>query len=155
MQKTSESFLREFDNILSNPTNPFANAYKHLDKFARVLDESLEIGHNIRVDFTDEGDHYEAVMDIPGVSKSDIVIDAIEDEQNRLSIKATRVIDNNQKNKRFIRQERSIRSYERVLELPIDADTNKINAVYENGVLHLIIEKKNRKERVGRRVQVK
>jgi HSP20 family protein len=156
MSRNPDNFVKEFDNFLNNPLDAFNAAYKHLDKFARVLDESFELGHSIRipVDLIDEDDHYKAVMDIPGVLKQDIVIETVERPHKSLSIKASRMNEINMKNKTYMCQERHTKMYERILPLPYDADMDSINADYENGLLILSISKKINVQQVGKRVQV-
>lgn len=136
MSRHPDRIVQELDNFLSNPSETFANAYKHLENFLRVF-ESLEFGSNVRVDLTDENTHYEAIMDLPGVLESDITVDMI--DNNVLHVKAGRTAATSKK--MFVLQERSTSSYERKLSLPNDIDPTKISANYDNGVLIITVDK--------------
>lgn len=151
MSKHPDRIVRELDNFLSNPADTFANAYKHLDRFARAFDESFDLGFNIRVDLTDEGTHYKAIMDLPGVAESDINIDVIDD--NVLYVKANRIVENSTTKKTFLRQERSTSTYERKLSLPNDIDPENISAYYEHGILSIKIDKMKKDKNI-RKVKV-
>lgn len=151
MSRQPDRIARELDKFLNNPADTFANAYKHLDKFARAVDETFDLGFNIRVDLTDEGDYYKAIMDLPGVVEKDINIDIIDD--NVLHVKTLRNVEGSSNTKTYIRQERSTSTFERKLSLPNDIDPENISAYYEHGVLSIKIDK-IKKENNIRKVKI-
>ncbi|AKG39044.1 MAG: archaeal heat shock protein Hsp20 [Infirmifilum sp.] len=100
--------VREWGNIRPGPVRP-------------VVKESIEPF----TDIFDEGDHYRVIMDLPGVEKEEINIEATE---NSLVVSTT-----------------GERKYykEVAFKEPIKPDTAK--AQYKNGVLTVTVEKKEKK----------
>lgn len=91
-------------------------------------------------DVTDEGDHYQLTADLPGFKKDDIEINV---EDGILTIQAERneETEDTDKKGRYIRRERTYGSYKRSFDLS-EVDDDNITAKYEDGVLSLILPKK-------------
>ena len=102
------------------------------DFFSRELERELseQFTHDLS-GFYETEDAYLATIDVPGVSFSDIHIDL---EENKLSVSAERKDP-------FDKTGTITRKYNRVMNLPKNVDSEKINAHYENGVLSLTIPK--------------
>ncbi|MGB9674526.1 MAG: Hsp20/alpha crystallin family protein [Nanopusillaceae archaeon] len=100
-------------------------------------------------DIVDEGDKYVIELDLPGVDKKDINIIA---KDRFLKVSAKRKLESKEKGENYIRMERLFTGYQRIFELPEDADVNNIKAKYENGVLRIEIKKKPGLE--GKRIDV-
>ena len=83
-------------------------------------------------------------MDIPGFDKNDISVEA---KDGYLTIKAEKNDEVNEEDndKNYIRRERSYGKYERSFYLG-DLDQDKINAEFKNGMLKIIVPKKEAKE---------
>ena len=75
----------------------------------------------------------------PGMQKSDFNIQVVDD---RLVISAEKKTEENTGNERFMRKEFMYTSFNRSFKLDRQIDTQKINAVYEDGVLKLHLPKK-------------
>jgi HSP20 family protein len=103
--------------------------------FYMNLDEKEK--NNLPINYAEEKDKYIIKTDVPGISKENIEINI---KNNILEIKAERKI---QKEKYNI-IETFIGKTEREITLPDDADTDNIEALLENGVLTIIIPKKNK-----------
>jgi len=84
-------------------------------------------------------------MEMPGVEKDDIVVTA---KNGGLEIKVLRKDEYREENKSkgFYRIERRYAGFYRYLPLPPEADLEKVNASYKNGVLELRIPKKESKK---------
>jgi HSP20 family protein len=93
------------------------------------------------VNIKETAENYEVEVAAPGMTKNDFKIEL---DGNMLTISSERT---NQKeendNERYARKEFSYQSFQRTFTLQKDVvDTDKIEAKYENGLLHLIIPKK-------------
>ena len=73
-------------------------------------------------------------------------------QQNLLTITGERKLDEPEKAD-YYRKERFAGSFRRAISLPEDVDPDKVNATYRDGVLHLIIQR--REEVKPRKVEVK
>ncbi len=99
---------------------------------------------NMKCDIYEKNGIYNIEMDIPGYSKEDI---SLETKDGYLSIKAekTNEINEENKNKNYIRRERTYGKYERSFYLG-DLDEERIDAEFSNGVLKITIPKKEQVE---------
>ncbi|OEU61091.1 MAG: hypothetical protein BA867_14070 [Desulfobacterales bacterium S5133MH16] len=75
--------------------------------------------------------------ELPGVDKKDIVVHV---NGRFLTIKGERLSENEVKEDKYHRRERSYGKFERVFTLP-EVDPDKIKAGYKNGVLKIDIPK--------------
>lgn len=107
----------------------FSNAFNGLSSFSGG-----------RTDIIDKGKNYVLQSEMPGFEKGDISIDINDDI---LTIKAEHNTQNEEKNDNgeFIRRERSYGSYVRSFNVS-GVDTDKITASYNNGILELVMPKK-------------
>lgn len=94
-----------------------------------------------RTDITDEGDHYLLEADLPGFDKKDIHLEL---KDGILTIQAIRQSKSEEKDKndKLIRTERSYGAFSRQFDMA-GVDTDGIKAKYDNGVLKLILPKKD------------
>jgi len=91
------------------------------------------------VDLKDMGDTYQLKADIPGSDKSEIKVTT---ENGMLKIEAKTAKVKEEKSKDFLKKERFVGSYMRVVSLPKDADADKLKSDYKDGVLVVTIPKK-------------
>lgn len=105
-----------------------------------------------KTDIKDEGDHYLLEADLPGFRKEDISLDINGDT---LVINAERKSEHSEEDKKnkYIRCERSYGKYSRQFDVStVNADG--IRAKYENGVLTLVLPKKNDALPEGKHLQI-
>jgi HSP20 family protein len=93
------------------------------------------------VNIKETNDNFEVEMAAPGMTRDDF---RVELDGNMLSISSEKKNENEEKEgERYTRREFSYQSFQRTFQLPKDVvDSDKIQARYENGVLHLLIPKK-------------
>ncbi len=91
------------------------------------------------VDLKDMGDSYQLKADIPGSDKNEIKITT---ENGMLKIEAKSAKVKEEKEKDFLKRERFVGSYLRMVSLPKDADAKKLKSHYKDGVLEVSIPKK-------------
>jgi HSP20 family protein len=110
------------------------------NELGRFLDEALGSATPAAVSFSPPADveetdeQYRLHLDVPGVKKEDIQLEVLE---NQLHIRGERKLDASH---RAI-GERAFGKFERVWALPKDADANKIEAAYADGVLTVTLTK--------------
>jgi HSP20 family molecular chaperone IbpA len=90
-------------------------------------------------DFTDKGDHYEMVTNIPESKENHI---DIRTRNGMISISAKIVHEEQQKTNGMISTSKSIQSYQQSTSLPSDADEGKIKSEFKDGRLVIVIPKK-------------
>ncbi len=93
------------------------------------------------MDLVDKGDNYVLKADIPGAEKNKIDI-TVEDQV--LKIEAETSKDKKEESKGYLKQERFVSSYMRMVTLPEDANTEKFESEYTDGVLKITIPKKKK-----------
>ncbi|KAL6635241.1 hypothetical protein ACP70R_027912 [Stipagrostis hirtigluma subsp. patula] len=117
-------------------------------------------GGGAPVDIMEAPGEYTFVLDVPGLSKSDIKV-TLEEEDRVLVMKGgngkrKREEEEDGEGCRYIRLERRAapRSFVRKFRLPEDADTGGIGARCENGVLTVTVKKQPPPEKKTKSVQV-
>lgn len=98
-----------------------------------------------KVNIYETNDEFHVEMAAPGMNKNDFKVEL---DNNILSIssqKSTKKTDDN--NKDYERREFSFQSFYRTFLLPDSAEVEKINAKYADGILTLIIPKKEENKR--------
>ncbi len=125
---------RPFRNFLTNSfANPsaFENLFEGFDKeFASYVPA---------VNISNKGETYVLDFSVAGFNKEDFKI-AIENEV--LTVSAEHKVENNVEEKNYTRKEFNYGSFKRSFTLPENADLEKIEAKYENGILNITIPKK-------------
>lgn len=91
------------------------------------------------IDVYESDDDFLVKADLPGMEKGDIDI-SIHD--GTLIIKGEKKLEKEYKDKSYVRAERYHGSFSRSIDLPSDVEPDKIKASYKNGVLELLIPKK-------------
>lgn len=99
---------------------------------------------HMKCDIYEKGGDYHIEMDIPGFNKDEI---SVETNDGYLKITAEKKAENNEQDeeKNYIRRERAYGKYERSFYLG-DLDEDKIDASFENGMLKIVVPKKEEKD---------
>ena len=106
--------------------NPLFNTISDFVSFA----DEIEDNKPLITRFKDEGETYSLVVELPGFSKGNLDLSVTPNKE----VKLKGSIDNKYKNT----------SIDRVFSTPVDADTSKIGAKLEHGVLNVSIPKVER-----------
>jgi HSP20 family protein len=101
-------------------------------------DETRFIRWAPRVDIVEQDGGYELVADLPGLKKEDI---KIEIEDNMLTLKGEKKIEEEKKDKNYRLSERYYGEFVRTFALPENVDRDGIVAEFKDGVLKLEIPK--------------
>jgi HSP20 family protein len=104
------------------------------------------------VNTSESADFYHVEMAAPGLKKEDFKITV---DRSMLTISCQSSDENNADNKRYAKREYSYSSFVRSFSLPELADSNKIEASYENGILKLDIAKREEAKNTSRQIELK
>ena len=106
------------------------------------------------INVKETNDNFCVEVAAPGMNKKDFKIEL---NGNLLTITSEKAEQwQNSENEKYTRKEFSYQSFQRTFQLPKDVvDEDKIQATYENGLLHLTIPKREHaKERPPRRIEI-
>ena len=93
---------------------------------------------NPPMDIADLGDKYEMHVEMPGIPKDDINIEVT---PYNIEISADHEENNEEKDKNWLRRERSYMSYYRSLELPEQIKSENVDAEFKDGVISVLLPK--------------
>jgi HSP20 family protein len=127
--------MREMFNFRHQINHFFDDAFGSIDRDDAKL--SLWDWHPV-VDVYDNDENIVIKAEIPGIEKKDISIDV---KDGLLTLKGERSHDNEVKNNKYYRRERSFGRFERTFQLPVDVDPEKISADCKDGILKIDIPK--------------
>lgn len=114
--------------------------------------EAESFGRDVRVDISENSREFIVRADLPGMEKDKIGVAL---ENNRmLTISGQREVMKNQTSPGMVRQERMAGSFKRMLELPSECRSDGIKASYANGVLEIVIPKKEEKRQESVKIEV-
>jgi len=104
-----------------------------------------------RIDVAGDDNCYEISLDVPGLTESDLTLQVRDDV---LTIKGQKEERKEEKGKQYYRVERSYGSFQRMLDLPDDANTDEIKAKLDKGVLRLVIPRRAGAEQDVKRITI-
>jgi HSP20 family protein len=104
-----------------------------------------------RLDMSEGDKEFTVTAEMPGMDENDI---QVRFNNGTLSISGEKREENEVKDRRFHRVERSYGSFWREVEIPVAVDEDKITATFKKGVLTVVLPKSTRPEVTGKRVQV-
>jgi len=102
------------------------------------------------VDIAEHENEYVVNVELPGVNKDDVKITL---ESNILTIRGEKKEEKEAKKENYHRIERSYGAFQRSFNLPTTVKSDKIDAVYNNGVLSISLPKAE--EAKPKRIEVK
>ena len=99
---------------------------------------------HMKCDIYEKDGDYHIEMDVPGFDKSEIKIEAKNDYLT-ITAEKNNEINDEDKEKNYIHRERSYVKYQRSFYLQ-DLDSDKVSAEFNNGVLKIVVPKKDENE---------
>jgi len=103
-----------------------------------------------RVDIVETDKNFELMVEVPGLDRNDIRL-KVDDQV--LIMSGERKSEEEKEGRSYRRVERTYGKFERRFRLPSEADLDKIEATYKNGVLTVSVPKSEKV--AGREIQVK
>jgi HSP20 family protein len=116
------------------------------DDFFRPWNEWFENGNLMSaalnvpaVNIAEKKEEYQVSLAVPGMKKDDFKIDI---DGNMLTISSEKEETKEEKEKKFTRKEYNYSSFSRSFTLPEEVNKEKVEAKYEDGVLHISLPRK-------------
>lgn len=108
----------------------------------------------MRCDIYEKDGVYTMEMDIPGFDKKDVKIEV--DDNDYLTITAEKTLESNDEDndRNYVRKERSYGKYQRSFYVG-DIEKENIDASFENGILKVIMPKKEEEKSSKKTIEVK
>jgi HSP20 family protein len=139
-----------FDNFrreIEGATNPWSSMLDR--RFPReigilrpyAMEEEGTLSRTPLVDMVDSGDRYNLRLEVPGIDKDNIQLNATEDAIE-ISGEQSEEESNEDKGHNYIYNERSYKSFYRSIPIPEEILPSKISARMNNGILQIEIPKK-------------
>ena len=136
---------RRFVNF---PAWRLRSPFEELDRMKRQMDRLLEdarvpyqgaqAGVFPLINLTENKDNYILRAELPGVQADEIDIQAT---ANNIAISGERKIDSEEEGARYHRREREAGKFSRMIGLPGDINSDKVDAKLENGILTIVVSK--------------
>ena len=97
-------------------------------------------------------DYYEINVELPGVKSEDVHVSL---HDNALTIRGEKHYEREETGRTYFFSEREFGSFERTFRLPGDADGEKIEASFSDGVLCVKIAKRSAAKPEGKKIEVR
>lgn len=118
------------------------------DQMPRI---NLEFSKSIPTDLAETDKEIALRAELPGFSKDEIRL-KVSPNSVDISVEKRKVTEDRGKN--FFRQERAFGAARRVVSLPAEVATEGVKAKFENGILKVVMRKKETKKKVEKEVRV-
>ncbi|HVN97693.1 MAG TPA: Hsp20/alpha crystallin family protein [Syntrophorhabdaceae bacterium] len=140
--------------------NPFLALRNEMDK---LLDNFLGVEESEpiarfsgifqpKIDVVDADKEIRVSAEIPGIEEKDIDLSLTKDS---LTIRGEKKEEKEEKGKDYHRMERAYGSFSRTIPLPIEVNTDKVEATYNKGVLTIVLPKTDKAVKETKRIPIK
>ncbi|KAL1534955.1 18.1 kDa class I heat shock protein-like [Salvia divinorum] len=134
---------RSIWDLMLPPDDPFKILEQSPLAAARAVADENTVAL-ARADWRETASEHQITLDIPGMRKEDIKIEV---EENRvLRVSGERRTEEEMKDERWHRVERTAGKFWRQFRMPANADMEKVSARLEEGVLRIIVPKLKEEE---------
>jgi len=131
--------LKMFEDVFNERLTPFISSMGSM------------ITPTFKVDISEDEKAIYLSADIPGVKKEDVKVTM---EEDVITICAERTQEEEEKKKNYHRVERSWGSLSRSFTIGDNVDAENVTASYDNGVLKIVVPKKEPEEKKSKEVAV-
>ncbi len=128
------------------------------DRIQRYFDDFSNFGINFsdnfypKIDISEDKNNINVTAEIPGVKKDQIKITL---QDNILTIEGEKKKETKEEGKNFYRSERIFGSFKRCFTLPAQVDSEKVEAKFEDGMLHVQLKKIETKAKNEKVIELK
>jgi HSP20 family protein len=123
-----EEMRRRFEDDIVRPV--MHAVWEHIPEEAKAWSPSMDV--------FEKGDDFEVKVELPGIKQEDVDV-SISD--GKLTIKGERTPDSKVKDEDYYRSEIAYGSFYRSIALPSSVDTRNIDAMYEDGILRVTLQR--------------
>jgi len=136
-----------------NPFSILREMERAFDSFRMGFDDAMYPSARMPImDIRDEKKQYVVEAELPGVTREDVEIE-VGDDVIYLEAQTEKGVE--EKGEGYIRRERGHMSFYRRVPIPEDVDQEKIGAKLENGVLTVILPKREQAAKKKRKIGIK
>jgi len=121
------------------------------NEFPGVFGKPLVSKHTPAVNVIEKENQFELQLEAPGFAKSDFKVNL---EGNFLTISAEKTNEETQKEDNYIRREFSHQSFKRTFTLDEKIDAAAVQGKYENGILNLVLPKKEEAKAIAKSIDI-
>jgi len=111
--------------------------------------ESFEEVESFPVDISETENEIIVRADLPGFSKDEVSVNATE---STITIEAKHKEERREREEKYYTVERKVGSFRRVISLPVEVEPERAKAKMKDGVLEIILPKKEKKK--GKEIKV-
>ncbi len=97
-------------------------------------------------------DYYEINVELPGVKTEDVDVST---EDNSLVVRGEKRYEHEETGRTYFFSEREYGSFQRTFRLPPDADSDKIDAEFNDGILRLKIAKRISSQTAAKKIAIR
>jgi len=97
-------------------------------------------------------DYYEINVELPGVKPEDVDVSV---HDNNLMVRGEKKTERRDEGRTFFFSELEYGAFQRTFRLPADADSDKIDAAFSDGVLNLRIAKADDSKPAGKKISIR
>jgi len=127
--KWNKNFAPKFANIVEKFFGDKINIHVGKDENVSVVPAA---------NISDEEKAFDISLAVPGLSKKDINIEVID---NKIYISSEKQYEKEEQDKFYYRKEFGYASFQRIFQLPPEADAQKISADLKDGILNIKVAK--------------
>ena len=140
--------FRDLASLQERMNRVFEDSFRGID---RPKDDDWALGGSWAplVDIYERDGNLELKAELPGVDHKDVDVRI---ENNVLTLKGERKVDHEVKRDNYHRVERAYGAFTRAFTLPTTVDTTKVKADFKDGVLRIVLPK--REESKPKQVQI-
>lgn len=113
-----------------------------LDRFLQDSFGEMDKRFSPAVDISEDESQFEIQVVVPGMKKQDFKVDLTD---GRLTISGERKIEEKKEGKNFHSLESQFGAFSRVFYVPDNVEADKIEAIYEDGILKITLPKAEKK----------
>jgi HSP20 family protein len=143
----------DFRNSIESMLNPSFSPWEYFPSASRIGVREDEVRAPV-YDMIDRGDKYEVIVELPGIDKDNIRINAMDDS---IEISADQSREENERKKEFSYSQRSFSSFYCTIPVPTEILSSEVTARSDNnGILRINLPKKvsTRPDTKGRSVTI-
>lgn len=122
MRRSNDDFNRLFGEFFHKPMH-------------QIVQEIKNVPSPVYANISQNDQSFDIKLAIPGYNKADVSITL---DENKLIVKGSKSADENVK---YLKKEFNFNSFERVFTLPENVKTDQIEAITNDGILHIIVPK--------------